>query len=184
LRVVFLGALIPRKAPHLLLKALAAQDEGQAMAYFVGSSDADPGYARGLQQMRLVLRLQKRAHFTGYLAPAQLAALLAESQVLVLPSGYEGFGIAYLEGMAYGLPAIGTTAGAAGDLIRDGHNGFLIAPDDYLALAEVLTDLHHNRQRLAAMGIAARRRFGEHPGWEESMSTARQFLEGYNRSIA
>ena len=184
LRVVYLGALIARKAPHLLLRALASLPNEQVLAYIVGSSGAEPGYARGLYQLHRILNLGAQAQFTGHLTPAQLADLLANCHVLVLPSSYEGFGIAYLEGMAFGLPAVGTTAGAAGDLIRDGHNGFLIAPDDYLGLADVLADLHHNRQRLAAMGLAARRRFGQHPGWEESMSTARQFVESYNRSIA
>ncbi len=180
LRVVFLGALIPRKAPHLVLQALSTLSEGQAQAYIVGSPDADPGYARGLRQMHRILNLGAQVQFTGHLAPSELAELLANCHLLVLPSSYEGFGIAYLEGMAFGLPAIGTTVGAAGDLIQDLHNGFLIEPGDHQALTELLAELHRNRQQLSAMGISARRRFPQHPGWEESMATARHFLEDYN----
>lgn len=182
LRVVFLGALIPRKAPHVLLQALAQLGDDQAQAVIVGSPHADPGYARGLRQLRRILNLGYRVRLAGHLHAAQLASLLAESHLLVIPSSYEGFGIAYLEGMAFGLPAIGTTAGAAGELIRELHNGLLIEPGDHLALADLLAELQRNRQQLGAMGISARRHFLRHPGWEASMSAARSFLESYNSS--
>lgn len=41
------------------------------------------------------------------------------AHTLIVPSSYEGFGIVYLEGMSFGLPAIGTTAGAASELVQD-----------------------------------------------------------------
>jgi len=56
----------------------------------------------------------------GFLADDRLQEKLAQAHVLVLPSSYEGFGMVYLEGMAFGLPAIGTTAGAACEIIRRG----------------------------------------------------------------
>ena len=44
---------------------------------------------------------------------------------MVVPSSYEGYGIVYREGMAFGLPAIGTTSGGASEIITDGENGYL-----------------------------------------------------------
>ena len=181
LRVIFLGALIPRKAPHVLLKALGELEPGLAEAFIVGSPDAAPGYARGLHRMANDLRLGDQVSFPGHLSTTKLRDLLASCHLLVLPSSYEGFGIAYLEGMAFGLPAIGSTAGAAGDLIQEGHNGFLIEPEDHLTLAEHLAYLAGDRQRLTSMGLAARQRFESHPSWDQSMAQARQFLEDYNQ---
>ena len=43
-----------------------------------------------------------------------------------MPSSYEGFGIVYLEGMAFGLPALATTAGGAAEIITSGQDGFLV----------------------------------------------------------
>ena len=74
--------------------------------------------------------LSSIVHFHGSLDNAPLIELLKQSHVLVVPSSYEGFGIVYLEGMGFGLPAIGTTAGAAGEIITHGENGYLIQPDD------------------------------------------------------
>ena len=74
--------------------------------------------------------LQSTVHFHGPLDNEELIAKYKSAHVLVVPSSYEGFGIVYLEGMAFGLPAIGTTAGAASEIISDGETGFLIPPDD------------------------------------------------------
>jgi glycosyltransferase involved in cell wall biosynthesis len=93
-----------------------------------------------------------------------------------VPSSYEGFGIAYLEGMAFGLPAIATTAGAAGEIVTHGKDGYLISPGDSHALAEHLLQLAMDRQLLLAMSLAARERFLAHPTWEQSGETIREFL--------
>jgi glycosyltransferase involved in cell wall biosynthesis len=93
-----------------------------------------------------------------------------------VPSSYEGFGIVYLEGMAFGLPAIGTTAGAASEIISDGENGYLISPDDAAMLAERLSTLAHDQDLLADMSVKALDRYHEQPTWEQTAASIRQFL--------
>ena len=88
--------------------------------------------------------------------------------MLVVPSSYEGFGIVYLEGMAFGLPAIGTTAGAASEIITDGENGFLIPPDDSETLSERLSMLANDRELLARMSVKALERYRQQPTWDET----------------
>ena len=65
-----------------------------------------------------------------------------------MPYAYEGFGIAMLEAMAFGLPAIGCRDGAADETISHGNNGFLLAPDDLAGLAPLLVQLQHDREKL------------------------------------
>ena len=106
--------------------------------------------------------------------------LLGGSHVLAVPSGYEGYGIAYIEGMGFGLPAIGTRAGAASEIITDGRNGYLIDPEDVNALKRRLEFLNANRDVLAKMGIESIKYFESHPTWAKSMRHVSEFLSSYN----
>jgi glycosyltransferase involved in cell wall biosynthesis len=101
---------------------------------------------------------------------------LKQAHVLVVPSSYEGYGIVYLEGMCFGLPAIGTTAGAAGEIISDGVNGFLIEPENAEALAGKLRVLNEDRELLIRMSLAARERYLLQPKWAETAGRVREFL--------
>ena len=94
----------------------------------------------------------------------------------MVPSSYEGFGIAYLEGMCFGLPAVGTTAGAANEIITDGQDGFLIEPENPKELADKLKLLHARRDVLLQMSLAARARYLRQPTWEETAGQIREFL--------
>jgi glycosyltransferase involved in cell wall biosynthesis len=178
LRLLFLGNLIERKGLHTLLEAIARLPAGACTLSAAGSLEADPAYVRRIRRQVGRDRLAERVQLCGTQVAEALAALLRSHHVLAVPSSYEGYGIAYLEGMSYGLPAIGTTAGAAGEIITHGQDGFLVPPEDAGALAACLAELAGDRQRLAAMGLAARRRFRAQPTWEETGEVIRGFLEG------
>jgi glycosyltransferase involved in cell wall biosynthesis len=113
--------------------------------------------------------LAGRVRFTGPLDEAELAKQMQTSHLLALPSSYEGFGIAYLEGMGYGLPAIGTTGGGAAEIITGGVDGILIQPGDAVTLASCILALAADRRHLLRLSLAARRRFLAHPSWDVSM---------------
>jgi glycosyltransferase involved in cell wall biosynthesis len=176
LRVLFLGSLIARKGLHTLLEALRRLPPSLASLDVAGGESADPGYARRMRRLADKPFLHGRVTFHGALDNEPLADLLRRSQVLALPSSYEGYGIAYLEGMSFGLPAIGGQAGAAGEIISDGLDGFLVAPDDAACLAEVLTLLASDRGRLDEMSVAALQRFQSHPTWDDSTGKIQHFL--------
>jgi glycosyltransferase involved in cell wall biosynthesis len=98
------------------------------------------------------------------------------SQVLVMPSSYEGFGIVYLEGMAFGLPAIASLVGAAHEIITPGKNGVLVPAEDAGALETVIRKLCKDRKYLETLSLGAWQRFAEFPSWEESMASVRNYL--------
>lgn len=175
LRLLFVGNLIPRKGLHVLLGALARLPDVDWQLTVVGSAATDPAYSRRLRG-RLRPALAGRVAWRGGLADAELAVEMATAHLLVVPSSYEGFGIVYLEGMGFGLPAIATTAGAAAELISDGVNGYLVPPGDAAALAERIATLAVDREQLAQMSAAARERFARHPTWEQSTASIRAFL--------
>jgi glycosyltransferase involved in cell wall biosynthesis len=142
----------------------------------VGSLDSEPIYSRRIQKFIADNNLSSFVFLHGSLDKESLIEKLRQSHVLVVPSSYEGFGIVYLEGMSFGLPAIGTTAGAAGEIISDGIDGFLIQPGDADLLASRLNSLNEKRDVLIQMSLAARSRYLRQPKWEESARQIREFL--------
>lgn len=176
LRLIFLGNLIPRKGLHTLVESILQLKQGCCTLDVVGDLDADFNYAQRIFQRVKHAGLEASIRFHGAQSDDALENLLAKSQVLVVPSSYEGFGIVYLEGMGVGLPAIGTTQGAASEIIIHGKTGFLIKPDDAARLAVLLRNLGQDRKLLAALGMAARQRYQQFPVWEESMANVRSFL--------
>jgi glycosyltransferase involved in cell wall biosynthesis len=88
---------------------------------------------------------------------SELPALLAEHEVLLLPSFAEGFSLALLEGMACGLAPVATTVGSAPDVLTDGVDALLVAPGDAGALTAAVERLARDRELLARLREAAHR---------------------------
>lgn len=177
LHIVYLGNVIERKGLHTLLGALSRLPEGAAYLTVVGSLNLDSAYARRIRSLVLRRGLKGQVTLTGGLSDADMRTHLAAADVMCVPSRYEGFGIVYLEGMAFGLPAIGTTSGAAPEIITDGVTGFLVPPSDPDALATRLHSLAIDRAHLLRMSLAARERFNNWPTWDDSLRGAHQFLQ-------
>ena len=174
LRILFVGNLIPRKGLELVLDALAKLPAGFWQLTVVGSQDIDYGYTKRIRA-KCSSFPQGAVQFLGRVGDAELADQYRSHHVLAVPS-YEGFGIVYLEAMRFGLPVIASTAGAAREIVTHGENGFLIRPQDTRALPHYLYSLYSNRERLLVMSFAARRRYAQHPTWQQSMAGAAAWL--------
>ena len=176
LRLLFLGNVIPRKGLQTLLFAISGLPAHSVSLDVVGSLTADPGYARKVLGQAAGLAGRASITFHGILENGSLQEKLAQAHVMVVPSSYEGFGIAYLEGMAFGLPAIGTTAGAAGEVITPAENGFLVSPGDAIALARHLMALQMDRKLLAQLSLHALESYRRQPPWKQTAESIIQFL--------
>ena len=178
LRLLFVGNLTSRKGLHVLLEAVKKLPAGQWALTVAGNVQADFLYARRMLYRVRMDGLTEHVHFTGAISDDELAAHMKASHLLAVPSSYEGYGIVYIEGMGFGLPAIATTGGAAGEIITHDRDGYLISPGDDATLTEHLAALIKDHRRLLEMSMAARRRYLLHPTWEESMGNIRAFLAG------
>jgi glycosyltransferase involved in cell wall biosynthesis len=176
LELLFLGMVIPRKGLLPLLQALAGVDRELWRLSVVGSLDFDPGHVALARRRVEDLGLSASVRFFGHLPDHELTEVLRSSHLFCMPYAYEGFGIAILEAMAFGLPALGSRDGAAGETISHGTNGFLFNPDDPGSLAPLLADLHRGRQRLRRMSLAAAATYAGRPTWQESAATIDDFL--------
>jgi len=177
LRILFVGNLIPRKQLHTLLAALAQLPEESWRLEVVGSQQMDPRYVRSIRRQIGQRRLENGVTLSGAVSDAELAEKLSQSHLLAVPSSYEGFGIVYVEAMGFGLLAIASTAGGAGEIIDQACNGYLVSPGDVGALAKHVYQLSRDRGLLERMSLAAHETYSRRPTWAECARRIREFLE-------
>jgi phosphatidylinositol alpha-1,6-mannosyltransferase len=125
-----------------------------AELWIVGGGD-DQERLRALARERGV---EAAVRFLGRVSDAELGDLYRRASVYAMPSRQEGFGLAYAEAMWHGLPCVGSTADAAGQVIRDGETGLLVPYGDAKATADAVAALLADPERARAFGEAGQRR--------------------------
>lgn len=172
--LVAVGALIPRKGHDLLIEALGRIRHRDWRVTLAGSQTADSDWAARLSARVAALGFEDRIHLAG--PRGDVRALMAEADVFVLPSRYEGYGMAFAEALSQGLPVVACRAGAVPDVVPD-TAGLLVPVDDVVALADALEQLVVDpalRQRLAEGAQAAGRLL---PGWAETAGIIARVLD-------
>lgn len=176
LQLITVGNITPNKGILPLLEGLSRLPSEIWRLELVGSLTMDRIYVSRIKSLIARLGLEGRIEMPGPLDGEKLAEKLKSSHVFVLPFSYEGFGIACLEAMAWGLPVVGSSRGALKEYIQDGINGMLIQPGDVEALTRQVWTLHHDRTRLAAYGREALKTYHRRPGWQECFQNINTFL--------
>lgn len=159
LNVISVSRLNKKKRVQALLKQIPKilsqlKDPHEVKFHFVGKGP----YEKTLKNLTQRLGLKDNVVFHGYKNREQIKELLAQSDVFVLPSKKESFGIALLEARAAGVPVVALSYGGPRDLIKSGQNGILADNDQEMAKAVVtlLTDTK-KREAMAAqtqLGLA------------------------------
>lgn len=155
--VLFVGRLLPHKGVDLLLRALPAD-----MPAVIFGAPYDPRYLADLR----TLAQDKTVEFVHGGNDEQLLRMYREATCIVLPSVYDDMygghtdvpellGQTLLEGMACEAPAISTKVASLPEIVDDGVTGFVAEPNP-AALTRALIDMHADRARARAMGVAAR----------------------------
>jgi glycosyltransferase involved in cell wall biosynthesis len=154
--VLGIGRLVPQKGFDTLLEAFA-RAELEALELRIAGDGIE---RERLEARAQTLQLGGRVRFLGSVDRAEVARLVRDAAVFAFPSRGEPFGIALLEAMAGGVPAVAAAAGGIPELVRDGENALLVPPDDPDALARALervADDEHLRARLSEGGRATAR---------------------------
>ena len=157
LRLLSVGAVVPRKGFDALIAALASIAGLPWRLTIAGDLTRDPATAAKLEADIARHRLAGRVDLLGAVLPQRLGALYDSADVFVLASHFEGYGMAYAEAMAHGLPIIGTTGGATVDTVPPAA-GVLVEPGNVKALVRALRRVIENedeRRRLARGALAA-----------------------------
>jgi len=146
------GAVVPRKGYDVLVAALARLKHLPWRLVIAGDCGRSVDTFRRLVADVAALGLSDRVRLAGTVTAEELASLYASADLFVLPSRFEGYGMAYAEAIAHGVPVIGTNAGAIPETVP-ADAGVLVPPDDVDMLAATLQRLMDNpaeRERLAA----------------------------------
>jgi glycosyltransferase involved in cell wall biosynthesis len=128
-KLLAVGYLEKRKGYHFLLEALAHVEADYFMR-IAGSPVIWPDYSKKLVRMREALGLSDKIDFLGHVDHGQLIGFFEESDIFVLASEFEGFGIAFFEAAANRLAIVATTGGAIPELFTDGETALLVPPGD------------------------------------------------------
>ncbi len=173
-RLIAVGSVVPRKGYDLLVKALARMLDLPWSLVIAGDCSRSPETVGELKQGILRLGLGQRIRLQGPATPDEIACLYDSSDVFVLPSRYEGYGMAYAEAVVHGLPVIGTLAGAVPETVPEGA-GILVPVDDVDALACALRRMiEHPAEREQ---FAAKARASSFPSWREQAMRFSQVLQ-------
>ena len=111
-----------------------------------------------LELLAKELGVRENIIFAGYVPDNLLPSYYAASNVFVLPSTKEGFGIVFLEAMYYLKPCIGANAGGIPEVIKDGETGVLIDPKNITSLSENIIKLLKDKDLCHSMGKAGKER--------------------------
>ena len=140
--VLGVGRLVPQKGFDVLIDAFATEELAELNLVLAGD-----GFERDrLRARALECGIGSRVRFVGAVARARIARLLRGARVFALPSRGEPFGIALLEAMAAGVPAVGTAAGGIPEFARDGVNALLVPAGDAKALAQAIARLAFDQE--------------------------------------
>lgn len=174
--VVFtLGRLDPRKGFDLYFRAAAQVREHmdhQRRAQFLlsaGTSDENEHEAEErnrLQQLLKSLSINDSVIWRPVLPESDIPRYYGASDLFVMPSRYELFGIVMLEAMACGVPVVATKFGGPPEVITDGENGRLIDPTDIKSFAAAVVELLRDPDRRKKMGETARKTIESKYSWE------------------
>ncbi|WP_103020351.1 glycosyltransferase family 4 protein [Salinibacter altiplanensis] len=175
LRLLFVGNLIPRKRPHLLIEGLARARSTRCTLDIVGDRSADDMYTTTVRQSIDRLDDPSRVTLHGQVPDDDLKELLDASHALAVPSAHEGYGIVYVEAMGRGLPVLASPNGGVRDVVSDGDTGYFVETAEDIAAA--IDTWATDREHLAEMGRAAVTRYQETPTWAATCRRIASFLD-------
>jgi glycosyltransferase involved in cell wall biosynthesis len=160
-RFICVGMICLRKGQQYLFRAFQLVKKQIPEAELICVGAYRPDFAKE--------RPRWKGTFTHYnnLSHAELAELLQTCTAFVFPSQEEGIARAQIEALASGLPVIGTHAGGATTLVRDGVEGFIVSSHDVRQIADAMIRLAQDRALNQRMGEAACLKGAERNTWQD-----------------
>lgn len=167
------ATLTRRKAHDVLIDALNTINHLDWTARLVGGMDFDPEWTAFLKNKVSTYGLEQRIVFIGNVADP--TSEYAAADLFVLPSLFEGYGMAFAEALSFGLPIVAARAGAVPDVVPE-TAGILVAPNDSTALEDALQKLLTDRdwrEKLRAGAQAAARNL---PSWSDTAAVVERLI--------
>lgn len=155
----------PFKTVDVLLKAMPqVLRKHTAELNIIGTGPRVEEYAA----LARTMGIEEEVRFLGFVEHDKLPAYYGASDLLVLPSRMESFGLVLVEAMACALPVVATRVGGIPEVVEEGVTGILVEPNDPQALAEAIIEMLDEPDRMRAMGARGRERVREHFTWDRA----------------
>lgn len=174
------GTISPRKGQDVLVKALAQVTDLSWRCRLIGSDRREPEAVALLRDLIIELGLSERVEIAGEVAPEALAPAYREADIFVLPSYYEGYGMAFAEAMAYGLPIVACPTGAVCETVP-AEAALFVPPGAPNALAAAVRRLLGDKALRSDKAAAAWRHGRTLPTWHD---TASKIVRAFERVSA
>lgn len=172
LRLLSVATITPRKGHRLLIEALATLERDAWRLDCIGSTTRDPACVAELRAAIAAHGLERHVRLLGERPPEQLGPAYDNADLFVLPSYHEGYGMAFAEALAHGLPIVATTGGAIPGTVPESA-GILVPPGDVSALAAALHQAMTDRASLTRLGEGASRAGMALPDWPQAIAAWR-----------
>ena len=179
-RLLCVATVTPRKGHLVLIEALGLLRKLDWTLRCIGSLERDAATVAAVRDRIAAHGLQPRIDLCGEFPPERMQEAYAAADVFVLPSYYEGYGMAFTEAMVHGLPIVATSAGAIPDTVPPG-SGLLVPPGDPIVLAQALQPLIEHPSRRHALARGAATHAASLPDWKQSVAT---WAAAFDRLVA
>ena len=169
-QLLSVGAIVPRKAHDILVRALAPLKDRDWRLTIAGPTDRSPEALAAVRAAIIEASLADRITLVGPVNQQRLADLYASADAFLMASLYEGYGMVLAEAMARGLPIVCTTGGAAAETVPY-DAAIKVPPGDERAFTLAVQRILHDaglRRRIAEASWAAGQRL---PRWEDTART-------------
>lgn len=124
--------------------------------------------------------LEDDIEFTGFLTFEELSKQYAKTDLIIIPSLFEGFCFPSVEAMSCGTPVVAFKVGALPQVMEDGKTGILVEPGDWKAMAKAVEKILKNQELRDGMGKRGRERVEKLFTWKNA---AEKVLENYRKVI-
>jgi glycosyltransferase involved in cell wall biosynthesis len=166
-RLLSVGTIVPRKGHDLLLEALSQVSSQNWCLDLVGGLEADPRCYEDLKKKAADLGLSDRLTFHGAVQSNDLNGFYQRADIFVLASRYEGYGMAFTEALAHGLPVIGSGGGAVRNTLPK-EASIYCKTEDIAELREALNLLIVDTGKRGSLASAALLAAREFPSWQDA----------------
>jgi glycosyltransferase involved in cell wall biosynthesis len=178
LHIVSVGTLTPRKGFPILIEALRGLGDLSWRATFAGSLDLAPQTTSTVLEQISTFRLGDRITLAGALTESDVSALYSSGDIFALTSLYEGYGMAFAEAMAHGLPVVASGEGAVATTVPK-RAGFVCPVRDAGAIEKALRILMTNDTLRLGMAEAAFEHGQTLPSWVRTADIIAAVLEQF-----
>lgn len=172
LKVLFVGGLSQRKGISYVFDAIKGL-ENQVELTVIGQGDID--------RCKALRKALQEVNYIPSMPHEEILKFMSESDILLFPSLFEGFGLVITEAMSQGTPVITTDRTCGPDVIRNGRNGWIVEAGNAEPIKEILKDILNNPGKLEVVGKAAMKTASERP-WrcyeEELSNSVSNYLNG------